>query len=197
MKQPLLIILLLLPLVLAASLNLQVQVPQWQGTRQGADARLPLIMKPGNPALPYLPVTVLLPMGETVVSAEVSFGRDSSIRSNFSLDYVRTPQPISVPAADNTVRNPAVWTTDAYYPAENVSYLGTQTWKGYSLAVFALYPWQYNPVSFSSADFSLGNDHRRYGSSAFVIDNKAYIIGGINFNHMVINEVWEFDPSKP
>ena len=59
------------------------------------------------------------------------------------------------------------------------------------------YFWQYDPVSFSSADFSMGIDHRRYGSSAFVIDNKAYIIGGVNFNHMVINEVWEFDPSKP
>lgn len=58
--------------------------------------------------------------------------------------------------------------------------------------------WEYNP-----ADQTLVNRHmkfngQRFGAAVFVINNKAYIIGGnsSNFNN-VINEVWEFDPLKP
>jgi N-acetylneuraminic acid mutarotase len=46
--------------------------------------------------------------------------------------------------------------------------------------------------------YTLSNGART-GSSVFVINNKAYIIGGENFrtSSTYLRDVWEFDPSKP
>jgi hypothetical protein len=138
---------ILLPLLLAANLNLQVQIPAWQLQRSLQEQNLPLLLNPGNPALPYYPVQVLLPMGESVVKVEVSYLNTSNMRENVSLDYVRQPQTISQPSVDATEKNPAVWSLNADYPQQEFSYLGTQLGKGYAVAVINLYPWRYNPVT--------------------------------------------------
>lgn len=59
------------------------------------------------------------------------------------------------------------------------------------------YFWQYDPITTSSKNFFIGYNQGRYGSSAFVINGKAYIVCGRYLNESEINEVWEFDPSKP
>jgi hypothetical protein len=147
MKKWIILILAALPLILAASFTVNADIPQWNQTDKGPDGKLPLLMKPGNPALPFYPVRVLIPMGEAVTDVTVTFNNDRSIRSNVSLEMVRTPQIISQPAPDMTVKNPAVWNTDAFYPAQDFTFEGTQQWKGYTIAVINVYPWHYNPVT--------------------------------------------------
>ncbi|MFO7660666.1 MAG: C25 family cysteine peptidase [Candidatus Cloacimonadaceae bacterium] len=147
MKKWFLMVLVLLPLVLAAVVSVDVQIPQWNLTDKGQDGLLPLIMEPGNPALPFYPVKVLLPMGEKISEVRVALDSAKSVRNSVYLDFVRTPQPISQPAPDLTQKNLAVWNADAFYPAQDYALMGTQQWKGYTLAVINVYPWQYNPVT--------------------------------------------------
>jgi hypothetical protein len=142
-----LLLLTLLPILLTANLTLNVNVPAWNLSRSGQDANLPLLMQPGNPALPFYPVRVLLPMGERVTDIEVIFAHDKNFRHNVSLDFVRTPQPVSQAMPDLTEKNQAVWSADTFYPVQNFAFLGEQQGRGYRLAVINLYPWQYNPVS--------------------------------------------------
>ena len=145
MKKWFLMILVLLPLVLAANLTIDVQIPEWNLTDKGQDGLLPVIMEPGNPSLPFYPVKVLLPMGEKISGIQVTLDSEKSVRSNISLDYVRNLQPISKPTADVTIKNPAVWSVNAFYPVLDYAFLGTQQYKGYTMAVINVYPWKYNP----------------------------------------------------
>ena len=145
MKRWLILILVLLPLVLAADVLVNVQIPQWNLTDRGEDALLPLLMDPGNPALPFYPVKVLLPMGEKISGIQVTLQSARNVRSNVNLDFVRNPKPISQPTADFTQKNMAVWSADAFYPAQDFAFMGTQQWKGYTLAVINVFPWHYNP----------------------------------------------------
>ncbi len=140
-------ILTLLPLVLLADLSLELQIPAWQPeSRETANVQ-PLLMQPGNPALPFYPVRVLIPMGEKVAGVEVVLENNYLLREQISLDYVRNPQPASQAGPDLTEKNPAVWNRDAFYPSAEFEYLGTQMWKGYQIALLNVYPWRYNPVS--------------------------------------------------
>jgi N-acetylneuraminic acid mutarotase len=57
---------------------------------------------------------------------------------------------------------------------------------------------EYDPVNQSSVNGPLDFPFSRSGVSVFVIDNKAYIVGGnANNPNTEITEVWEFDPTKP
>jgi hypothetical protein len=147
MKKWITLILIVLPLILAASFTVNVNVPQWNLTDRGPDGKLPLLMKPGNPALRYYPVRVLVPMGEAVTDVQVALNQDRNVRTGINLNMVLTPQIISQPGPDNTVKNPAVWNANAPYPVQDFEFLGTQTWKGYTIAVVNIYPWHYNPVT--------------------------------------------------
>ncbi len=127
------------------SIQLEVDPMAWQ-SRSGSSVQ-PLIMEPGNPSLPFYPVQILVPFGETVETVEVTLSNLIPVRSGVELDYVRHQQPTSMPAPDMTIRNPEVWNLDAMYPGRDYDYLGTQRFRGYELAIVNVYPWRYNPIS--------------------------------------------------
>lgn len=54
--------------------------------------------------------------------------------------------------------------------------------------------WKYDPQTGNSTYHVMPN--QRCGASVFVINDKAYIIGGYTYPQ-TLNDVWEFDPSKP
>ena len=56
--------------------------------------------------------------------------------------------------------------------------------------------WEYNPITGESSNRNLNPDSQRWGASVFVINNKAYIIGGIS-RDIDLHEVWELDPTLP
>lgn len=55
---------------------------------------------------------------------------------------------------------------------------------------------EYDPNSIAWEKKNIDYYNQRYGASAFVIGNKAYIIGGF-YNSRSLNDVWEFDPTLP
>lgn len=58
--------------------------------------------------------------------------------------------------------------------------------------------WSFNGSNISTFNKTLNfyNNNDIWGQSAFVINNKAYLIGGEN-GATLLNHVWEFDPTKP
>jgi len=56
--------------------------------------------------------------------------------------------------------------------------------------------WEYDPLANTFPDKSLLIPDSRGGASVFVVNDKAYVIGGIGRDD-VLKDVWEFDPSKP
>ena len=55
--------------------------------------------------------------------------------------------------------------------------------------------WEYDPLTEISTPKSWDDQYGRGGSSVFVINDKAYIIGGLGSG--ILKDVWEFDPTKP
>jgi hypothetical protein len=59
--------------------------------------------------------------------------------------------------------------------------------------------WEYNPLNQSSVRRDIDYKYRRWGTSVFVLNNKAYIIGGGTYDGetVTLGDVWEFDPALP
>lgn len=61
--------------------------------------------------------------------------------------------------------------------------------------------YELDPASSKTATKTISLENRRSGASVFVMENRAYIIGGVTYNYfgkkVVLNDVWEFDPTKP
>lgn len=61
--------------------------------------------------------------------------------------------------------------------------------------------WEFDPLTGLSKNIPMAEGNTRWGSSVFVINGKAYIIGGRGYTYLdgniILNDVWEFDPSKP
>ncbi|MDZ4121749.1 MAG: C25 family cysteine peptidase, partial [Candidatus Cloacimonadaceae bacterium] len=147
MRKTVLIVLMMVLFGALTALNLSISIdPQaWDMNTRGQNQ--PLIMEAGNPMLPFYPVQVLVPFGHEVESVSVELEGLRSIRNDVSLDYVRQQQPTSMPGPDLTIRNAAVWNTDALYPSNAYDYYGTQFFRGFQIAVINIYPWRYNPVT--------------------------------------------------
>lgn len=59
---------------------------------------------------------------------------------------------------------------------------------------------EYDPETGNIREVSLSPDQARYGASVFVLNNKAYLVGGFENRqgqHLGLRQVWEFDPTKP
>jgi len=139
-----LVILFLAPFILIA---LQVEIDEPIIVNSRFVNELPGTYDIGKPELPYVPVKVLLPMGESLESLEITFGGNADVLDNVYIDYVREPKPMSHTYVDNTIRDEAVYQADVFYPERNYEVLGTQTYRGYNLLLINLFPYKFNPVT--------------------------------------------------
>lgn len=137
------IVLLALPFVLNA---LQVNINEPLVVNNRFANELPGTYEIGKPEMAYVPIKVLLPMGEEIESISVDLLGENSLQVSY-IDYVRQPQPISQAHPDQTKRDDAVYQADSFYPELNYEILGTQTYRGYNLLLINLYPYKYNPVT--------------------------------------------------
>ncbi|MBN1948709.1 MAG: T9SS type A sorting domain-containing protein [Candidatus Cloacimonetes bacterium] len=108
---------------------------------------LPVMLEPGQPALPYLPVRIILPMGHRFISAEVDLQLLSTLRGDYRIDYARNQNPVSGAFAIETLQDNEVYGQDTFFPRSEFQILGVQRWKGYDILLLNVYPYQYNPVS--------------------------------------------------
>ena len=144
MKLRIFIMICLVPLLLSAY-NVKVEKPLlWNNTIVND---LPVMAVPGQPNLPYLPLKILLPMGESLENLEITFSEKAEVLENIYIDFAREPQPISKPTIDRTEKDNYVYSTDAFYPQKNYDVLGTQQYRGYNLLLVNVFPYKFNPVT--------------------------------------------------
>ncbi|MFC1898197.1 C25 family cysteine peptidase [Candidatus Cloacimonadota bacterium] len=137
-----LLLLLLIPFTLNA-LQVDIEEPVLVNNRFANE--LPGTYKIGGPEMAYIPLKILLPMGEEIENIRVNMFNENSVRIDF-IDFVREPQPMSQTHPDNTRRDETIYQADSFYPEANFEILGTQSYRGYNLLLINLYPYKYNPV---------------------------------------------------
>lgn len=59
--------------------------------------------------------------------------------------------------------------------------------------------WEFDPRTEQFNKRSMDYQDSRWGASVFVINGKAYVVGGVTYKeeYLMLKDVWEFDPSKP
>ena len=143
MRFKLVILLLIIPLFLL-SITVKIEEPRLENDHLKNE--LPTILTPGLPEITYIPIKILLPMGEKLTSIEVNFLKEAEIIENIYIDYVRAMQPVSGEFFVETQINYDVYNNNKLFPYIDFELLDTQRIKGYDIALVNLYPYKYNPV---------------------------------------------------
>lgn len=154
MKKILILSAIIIPVLLSA-INLNFQEPVLSGN--SFQNELPQIITPGHPAMAYVPVKVLLPMGHKLSSVNITVTDQQQMSGEKYITHARLMQPISQAKPDNTLKNSEIYTANVNFPQMNYEVLGTQRVKGYDLVIINIFPYKFNPVTrtvswFSSAE---------------------------------------------
>ncbi len=187
MRRIILITILILPALISA-INLNIEEPEIM--ENSFRNELPQIMTPGQPAMPYIPVKVLLPMGQKITSVNVELTDLAEIRGDKYIDHVRQMQPISQPTPDKTLKDQAIYSRNANFPEMNYELLGTQRVKGYDLVIINVYPYKFNPVTkvvtwFQNAEITINSN---FDNDVYDAQNKMMIEGyKSDLEKMIIN----------
>ena len=142
MKIKLVLLIVLIPFLLIANIT-EIEKPIIEKNAFQND--LPITMTSGKPAMPYIPVKILLPMGEKLSDVRITLLNQGELLTNQYIDYARTPQPISLTGPDNTKKDEKIYTSNHFYPVEDYVLLGVQRVNGYDIAlvnIFAYKPGQ-------------------------------------------------------
>ncbi len=145
MKRITFIGILLIVWIQIAALSVRVEInPQaWDRNVRGNGAAV--ILEPGMPMLPYLPVAVLIPFGEKYQSGEVRLG-NSVLQADRAEISVALPQE-KISGAETAESFKAPLLENRLYPEKDYEFLGTQYYRGFQIALFNIYPYKYNPIS--------------------------------------------------
>ena len=144
MRRAILVAILILPLMISA-INLNIEDPIV--IRNSFQNELPQMITPGQPAMAYISVKVLLPMGEKLTSINVEFTDLNEMSGEKYIDHSRMMQPISQAKPDNTLKDSEIYFANANFPAMNYKLLGTQRVKGFDLVIINIFPYKFNPVT--------------------------------------------------
>lgn len=104
--------------------------------------------KPGEPMIPSKGAYILLPPKSKVSEINIITEEKIVFGERFDVEPMGKPIPliqeksISIPTPDEKIYN-----TDAFYPGERYTEIGTYNFRGYCLLVLLLHPIQYNPVT--------------------------------------------------
>lgn len=129
----------------AIEISVEIDPYGWQKDRSTNNSSI--MIEPGSPMLPYIPVSVLIPFGEKVESVSVSLSEQVNAGNRASFPVAQHQLPIS-PRTQEDAKTPALpELQNRFYPDRDYDYLGTQYYRGYQIAIFNLYPYHYNPIS--------------------------------------------------
>jgi hypothetical protein len=123
------------------------------GTEQGYTtvgfAGFPRTEKLGAPALPVIPLQVVIPPTAEVTGFEVTDLQEEPVSGTFDVIPVQYPQAWMENSKQFPFVEPssAYYTLNAAYPARAAEFVATGTKAGYRLAGFRVYPVRYNPVT--------------------------------------------------
>ncbi|HPR17028.1 MAG TPA: C25 family cysteine peptidase [Candidatus Cloacimonadota bacterium] len=100
---------------------------------------------PGNPQLPSLSVQMLLPPGEEAVAVEIELLESEVLPGTYNIYPSQKPYPLNYSGKITFDEPNAIYDNDALYPPNLTTELTTNYLCGHAVALFNLYPLQYNP----------------------------------------------------
>lgn len=101
---------------------------------------------PGEPALPYQSVALILPPGEKATSSEIIREGELEIPGTFLLYPQQHVRPLSEGASGIFIKDHATYEQDSDFPADPAGHLTTQYMNGFSVALTSFTPVRYNPA---------------------------------------------------
>ncbi len=104
----------------------------------------PEFAEPGEPLLPSYPLRVLLPQGERVVGVEAQAFEEAEILLGAPVEWGQ-PQALKsmLDAWERVMPDPVIYGSQDPFPATRVVHVTTQTFRGYNIAFFRVYPATY------------------------------------------------------
>lgn len=101
----------------------------------------------GEPMLPYLSISLLLPPGHAAREIEIIPGEEVFLEGNFTIYPMQHSQPMSKGGSGVFVLKEDVYQTNAAYPEQMRGEITTQFMNGYALALSSFTPLRYNPAT--------------------------------------------------
>jgi hypothetical protein len=102
----------------------------------------------GAPSLPVVAVNVVVPQNMRVTGVTCAPAAAEDVEGSFLIMPVQPPRPVSDAGKPAFVPpDPAVYNSDAPYPAELSRPAGQNSMFGYNVASLLVYPLQYSPKS--------------------------------------------------
>ncbi|MDD4310527.1 MAG: C25 family cysteine peptidase, partial [Candidatus Cloacimonetes bacterium] len=140
----------------AFSTSLDIDPQGWQNSSRATQENV--ILQPGMPMLPFIPVRILLPFGEVYQNAELSLSEPQLMANSVDIAIAREQLPISENGlymyfTDNEKPRQSYKSAqiannqNQFLPQKSWEFLGTQYYRGYQVALFNVYPYKYNPIS--------------------------------------------------
>jgi hypothetical protein len=102
---------------------------------------------PGDPALPWQQVVLMLPPGESAVSIEISGEEETPVPGSWNLFPQQEVRPLSQDSGSIFLRNEKTYHQQTLYPAQSSGHLMTQYLDGYGFAICTFTPVRYIPAS--------------------------------------------------
>ncbi len=121
-------------------------VTQYKGYQQLSFGNELLTALPGNPALPYHAVSLLLPPGHVATAIEFIGENEVALEGSYTLWPYQPSRPLSETGETKFYKNEPVYASGNLYPAAQHGQLSTQFMNGYSFALSAFTPVQYYPA---------------------------------------------------
>ncbi len=102
---------------------------------------------PGEPALPYQAVKLLLPPGEIINSLDIDLKGKTPVPGHYKLFPVQPSRPLSQPGNGTIEINPNVYAMNNIYPATQTGNYTTAFLNGYAIGMSTFTPVQYIPAT--------------------------------------------------
>lgn len=145
------IILLIMTMILFmpflwSDIELSIEVPFPDISSDRTSRSLPVMQRPGEPMLPYLPLRILLPQGNRVTGLEVEVEESGRALTGIEIQFFGKQVPISERAShtSSSVQQTG-FDMKQSYPAETYREFGQQRKMGYDILIVNLYPYKYFP----------------------------------------------------
>jgi hypothetical protein len=106
-----------------------------------------LTAMPGQPALPFAKVSLMLPPGEAAVGIEIVFSDEVTVSGKFNLYPQQEVRPVSAVGKGIFLKDEAIYSQNKTFPADPKGQLVTAFLNGRSFALSTFTPVRYNPVS--------------------------------------------------
>jgi len=102
---------------------------------------------PGQPALPYRQIKLMLPPGESAQSIEIVFSDEVTLAGKFNLFPQQQVRPVSEANSGILTKDEALYRSNSIYPSNPQGRLITAFLNGRSFALSTFTPVRYNPAS--------------------------------------------------